>query len=147
MQESLENIHLLSETSNFRTNLLRLPVWLDESQAACESNMEQELHWASVSYTEKELISFLWRQRETTRLKSVKQRLGETAWYSLFLIYKKMGNLHDYLFYCFKTPKAFQEEGAVEMCITTVHHDLKLQLVSVICSRGIIANHLIIYFI
>jgi len=60
---------------------------------------------------------------------------------------QKSGNHHDCLRSAFKTLKAFQGEGAIEMCITTIHHDLKLILVSVTCSRGIIANHVIFYFI
>lgn len=61
---------------------------------------------------------------------------------------QKSGNHHNYLFYCcFKTLKAFQEEGTMEMFITTIHDDMKLKLVSVTCSRGIIANHLIIYLL
>lgn len=61
---------------------------------------------------------------------------------------KLTGNHNDYIFYCcLETLKAFLEEGTMEMCITTTHHDLKLKLVPVTCSRGIIANHLIIYFI
>lgn len=61
---------------------------------------------------------------------------------------QKSGNHHDYLFYCcFKTVKTFQEEGAMEMCISTILHDLKVKLVSVTCSRVMIANQLIIYFI
>lgn len=35
----------------------------------------------------------------------------------------------------------------MEMCITTIHDDLKLKLVSVTCARGIIANHLILYLL